>query len=102
MSRWRYFVNKKGLSKAFLTNDSGPTTQAPHLTKSLVIIAYNYKGFPTNNSGLTPQALSHQLPLSTPVIHALKFSDIVATIQRALAASFGVPIPRLLNRQLMG
>jgi hypothetical protein len=28
------------------------------------------------------------------VIHALKFSDVVAKIQRALAASFGVPLPR--------
>jgi hypothetical protein len=30
------------------------------------------------------------------VIHALKFSDLVARIQRAFAASFGVPTPRLL------
>jgi hypothetical protein len=28
------------------------------------------------------------------VILALKFSDVVAKIQRALAASFGVPLPR--------
>jgi hypothetical protein len=33
------------------------------------------------------------------VIHALKFSDMVARIKRALAASFGVPTPSLLVRQ---
>jgi hypothetical protein len=27
------------------------------------------------------------------VIHALKFSDVVAKIERALAANFGVPVP---------
>jgi len=32
------------------------------------------------------------------VIQALKFSDVVAKIQRALAASFGVPTPRLLSK----
>jgi len=32
------------------------------------------------------------------VIHALKFSDVVAKIQRVLAASFGVPTPRLLSK----
>ena len=32
------------------------------------------------------------------VIHALNFSDVVAKIQRALAASFGVPTPRLLSK----
>jgi hypothetical protein len=37
------------------------------------------------------------------VIHALKFGDVVAKIQRALAASFGVPstrgvLPGLLSK----
>jgi hypothetical protein len=32
------------------------------------------------------------------VIHALKFSDIIAKIQRALVASFGVPLPRLFSK----
>jgi hypothetical protein len=34
-------------------------------------------------------------PYKLVVINALKFIDVVAKIQRALAANFGVPIPSL-------
>ena len=32
------------------------------------------------------------------MVHALKVNDIIAKIQRALVASFGVPLPRLLSK----